>query len=73
MSAEYVVLIEQGPSSFGAYCPDLPGVVAAAETFDEVVELMREAVPAHIAGLIEDGLPVPPPSRVTTVLVDPAA
>ena len=73
MSAEYVVLIEQGASSFGAYCPDLPGVVAAADTFDEVVELMREAVPAHIAGLIEDGLPVPPPSRVTTVLVDPAA
>src|SRR4051794_24124455 len=73
MSAEYVVLIEQGPSSFGAYCPDLPGVAAAADTFDEVVALMREAIPAHIAGLIEDGLPVPPPSRVTTVLVDPAA
>jgi predicted RNA binding protein YcfA (HicA-like mRNA interferase family) len=42
MSAEYAVLIEQGPTSFGAYCPDLPGVVAAGETFDEVVALMRE-------------------------------
>jgi predicted RNase H-like HicB family nuclease len=73
MSAEYVVLIEQGPTSFGAYCPDLPGVVGAGETFDEVVELMREAIPAHIAGLIEDGLPVPPPSWVTTVQVDTAA
>jgi predicted RNase H-like HicB family nuclease len=73
VSAEYVVLIEQGPTSLGAYCPDLPGVVAAGETFDEVVELMREAIPAHIAGLVEDGLPVPPPSKVTTVRVDPAA
>jgi predicted RNase H-like HicB family nuclease len=73
MSAEYAVLIEQGPNSFGAYCPDLPGVVAAADTFEEVVALMREAIPAHIAGLLEDGLPVPRPSRVTTVLVDPAA
>ena len=73
MSAEYVVLIEQGPGSFGAYCPDLPGVVAAGETFEEVVELMREAIPAHVAGLIEDGLPVPPPSRVTTVQVHIAA
>jgi predicted RNase H-like HicB family nuclease len=70
MSAEYVVLIEQGATSFGAYCPDLPGVVAAGETFDEVVELMREAIPAHVAGLIEDGQPVPPPSRVTTVQVN---
>jgi predicted RNase H-like HicB family nuclease len=34
---------------------------------------MREAIPAHIAGLIEDGLPVPRPSRVTTVVVEPAA
>jgi len=73
MSAEYVVLIEQGATSFGAYCPDLPGVVAAGETFEEVVELMREAIPAHVAGLIEDGLPVPPPSRVTTVQVHTAA
>ena len=73
MSAEYVVLIEQGPTSFGAYCPDLPGVVAAAETFDEVVALIREAIPAHIAGLVDDGLPVPRPSQVTTVLVETAA
>ena len=73
MSAEYAVLIEQGPTSFGAFCPDLPGVVAAADTFEEVVELMREAIPAHIAGLVEDGLPVPRPSRIATVLVDPAA
>jgi predicted RNase H-like HicB family nuclease len=48
-------------------------VVAAGETFEEVVELMRDAIPAHIAGLIEDGLPVPPPSRVTTVQVNTAA
>jgi predicted RNase H-like HicB family nuclease len=73
VSIEYAVLVEQGPNSFGAYCPDLPGVVAAAETFDEVVALMREAIPAHIAGLMEDGMPVPPASRVTTVLVDTAA
>jgi predicted RNase H-like HicB family nuclease len=72
MSVEYPVLIEQGRGSFGAYCPDLPGVVAAGDTFEEVAALMREAVPAHVAGLIEDGLPVPPPSRITTVLVDPA-
>jgi predicted RNase H-like HicB family nuclease len=72
MSVEYVVLIEQGPSSFGAYCPDLPGVVAAAETFDEVVELMREAVPAHTAP--RRGRPARAPAvPVTRVLVDPAA
>lgn len=35
----YAIVIEQGPTSFGAYVPDLPGCVAAAETREEVVKL----------------------------------
>jgi predicted RNase H-like HicB family nuclease len=61
---EYLILVERGETSFGATCPDLPGVAAVGESVDEVVELMREAIPAHIAGLIEDGLPVPHPSTL---------
>lgn len=69
----YVVIIEEGPESFGAWSPDLPGVVAAAETREECETLMREAVAFHIAGLIEDGDPVPPPSNAAAVIfVDPA-
>jgi predicted RNase H-like HicB family nuclease len=69
----YVVVIEQGPTSWGAYSPDLPGVVAAGETRDECEQLMREAIAFHIEGLIEDGDPVPAPSSVDVVFVDPAA
>lgn len=28
----YLVVVEKGPQSFGAYVPDLPGCMAAAET-----------------------------------------
>ena len=31
---QYLVIIEQGLSSFGAYVPDLPGCIAAGETRD---------------------------------------
>lgn len=58
----YVVIVEEGENSFGAYVPDLPGCVAAAETKDEVLELIREAIEFHIEGLREDGQPVPEPS-----------
>jgi predicted RNase H-like HicB family nuclease len=69
----YTILVERGERSFGAVCPDLPGVVAVGDSFDEVVQLMREAIPAHIAGLIEEGLPVPPPSTMAVqVHVDAA-
>jgi predicted RNase H-like HicB family nuclease len=32
----YAVVIEEGPTSYGAYVPDLPGCVAVAETLAEV-------------------------------------
>ena len=41
---KYLVIIEKGPNSWGAYVPDLPGCVAAGESRDEVVRLIREAI-----------------------------
>lgn len=57
---EYVVVIERGSSSFGAYVPDLPGCVAVAETEGEEVDDIREAIRFHLEGMIADGDPIPP-------------
>jgi len=57
----YAIVIERGETSYGAYVPDLPGCVAAAETREEVVRLIREAIEQHIQLLREEGLPVPEP------------
>jgi predicted RNase H-like HicB family nuclease len=58
----YMVVIERGEKSWGAHVPDLPGCMAVAETRDEVLQLIREAIDFHIDGLREDGIPVPAPS-----------
>jgi predicted RNase H-like HicB family nuclease len=58
----YAVIVEEGGSSFGAHVPDLPGCVAVAETKEEVLELIQEAIELHLEGLREDGLPIPPPT-----------
>ena len=58
---QYLVVIEKGPSSFGAYVPDLPGCVAVGESRAEVAELIHEAIEFHLAGMKEDGLPIPEP------------
>jgi predicted RNase H-like HicB family nuclease len=68
----YLVVVEQGASSFGAYVPDLPGCVAAGETREEALRLIREAIEFHIEGLKQEGQPVPPPSS-TSEVVDVAA
>jgi predicted RNase H-like HicB family nuclease len=64
----YAVVVEKGESGFGAYVPDLPGCVAAAESYDEVVKLIQGAIGFHIEGLKEGGEPIPAPtSRVEFV------
>jgi predicted RNase H-like HicB family nuclease len=64
----YLVVIEKGATSFGAYVPDLPGCVAAGETRDEALKLIREAIEFHIEGLKQEGQPVPPPSSTSEVV-----
>ena len=59
---KYAVIVEKGADSFGAHVPDLPGCVAVAETKDEVLELIQEAIEFHMESLREDGQPIPPPS-----------
>lgn len=58
---EYVVILEQGETSVGAYVPDLPGCVAVADTKDEAMQLIREAIEMHIESLRENGESVPAP------------
>ena len=65
---QYLVVIEKGDSSFGAYVPDLPGCIAAAESEYEVRALIREAIEFHIEGLREDGEPIPLPSSSGTLI-----
>jgi predicted RNase H-like HicB family nuclease len=58
---DYMVVVEQGETSFGAYVPDLPGCVAVGESQDEAMELLREAVAMHVESLRENGESVPRP------------
>ena len=58
---KYLVVVEKGEDGFGAYVPDLPGCVAAAESREDVVTLIQEAIEFHIEGLKKSGDPVPKP------------
>jgi predicted RNase H-like HicB family nuclease len=68
----YLVVLEKGPTSYGAHVPDLPGCIAVGETREEVLTLIREAIEFHLDGLKQNGQPIPDPSS-TGELVDVAA
>src|SRR5574340_381263 len=58
----YLIVIEKGSSSFGAYVPDLPGCIAVGESREEVLACIQEAIEIHMEGLRGGGQPIPPPS-----------
>lgn len=57
----YMVVVEQGPNSFGAYVPDLPGCVAVGSSKQEVLQLIQEAIEFHLEGIKDTGASVPQP------------
>jgi predicted RNase H-like HicB family nuclease len=61
-SGDYILVIEKSETGYGVYAPDLPGCIATGKTRAQALQRMREAVTAHIAGLREDGLPIPAPT-----------
>ena len=60
---EYLVIFERGnDGGWGAYAPDLPGLGVVGDSREDAEQLIREGIAIHIAGLREDGLPIPEPS-----------
>ncbi|MFN0017377.1 MAG: type II toxin-antitoxin system HicB family antitoxin [Pirellulaceae bacterium] len=55
----FPILIEPTATGFSGHVPDLPGCVAAGETCEETVSLLREAIEFHLEGMRLQGEPAP--------------
>jgi len=71
---KFTVIFEKGPSSWGAYVPDLPGVISVGDSREEVERLIQEAIEFHLDGMREEGIPIPAPASFAGIIeVNPAA
>ena len=59
---EFLVVVEKGKSSYGAYVPDLPGCVAVGDSRRRVLKLIREGIELHIQAMREAGELIPAPT-----------
>lgn len=66
---KYTVLIEKGPTNYGAYIPDLPGCAAVADTEEEVIALIEEGMAYYLEELHITGQPIPEPAT-TAMLIE---
>ena len=60
----YMVVIEKGASSYGAFVPDLPGCIAVGET--EALTLIEEAIQFHLEDMRNGGFQIPQPASKST-------
>jgi predicted RNase H-like HicB family nuclease len=58
MSLTYA-LIHEEDGVFGISFPDFPGCISTAKREDEVLRKGGEALAFHVAGMVEDGDPLP--------------
>src|ERR1700761_2320202 len=68
---QYIALIhKEADSDYGISFPDLPGVVSAGRTLDEVRDMGAEALALHLAGMAADGEAAPEPSSLEEIMKD---
>ena len=58
---KYAIVIERTHNGYSAYVPDLPGCVAAADSYENAEKLISEAVVFHLESLRGEGDPIPEP------------
>jgi len=61
VTKRYLIVMEATNTGYSAYSPDLPGCIATGSTESDVEQRMRQAIELHVAGLREQGEPVPEP------------
>lgn len=67
--SEYLVIYEQAPDGgWGAYLPDVPGVVALGSSRSEVGERIKEALAVYAEEIREQGLSLPTPVHTAETL-----
>lgn len=71
MRAYIAYLRKDKTSDYGVEFPDLPGCFSAGASLEEAKAMATEALSVHVAGLIEDREPVPPPSSLDQLADDP--
>jgi predicted RNase H-like HicB family nuclease len=70
-SLRYLVVVELvDDGTYSSWAPDLPGCVATGETRQECEENMCDAIALHMAGLRDDGTPIPRPTAVASATVE---
>ena len=61
---KYLVVIQRSEKNYSAFCPDVPGCIAAGRTVKETIDQIRMAIRFHLAWLLQSEEPFPYPKGI---------
>ena len=66
----FSVVIEKDREGYSAFCPGLQGCYSQGDSYEEVLEHIRDAIQLHLADRLEDGEEIPQPESVSLTLLE---
>ncbi len=69
----FAIIIEKDGDGYFAYCPELQGCYSQGETFEEVIENIKDAIKLHIEDRIANNEPVVTSEVISLTSVEVAA
>lgn len=71
MSAyKFSVVVERDSEGYFAFCPELQGCYTQGDTYEEVLENIKDAIRLHIEDRIESGEEIPQAESVSLTLME---
>jgi predicted RNase H-like HicB family nuclease len=69
-SYRFSVVIERDKDGYFAFCPELQGCYSQGDTYEEVLENIRDAIQLHLEDRLESGEEVPQSESVSLTLLE---
>lgn len=69
---KFSVVIEKDSDGYFASCPDLQGCYTQGDTYEEVLDNIRDTIRLHIEDRIESGEDIPQSESVSLTLLEVA-
>ena len=69
---KFSVVIEKDIDGYFAFCPELQGCYTQGDTYEEVIENIKDAIRLHIENRLENSEEIPQAESVSLILMEVA-
>jgi predicted RNase H-like HicB family nuclease len=67
---KFSVIVEKDKDGYFAFCPELQGCYTQGDTYEDVLENIRDAIHLHVEDRIESGEEIPQADSVSLTLME---